>query len=281
MQPTVDDSQAVKERTAAHWSANPIASRHVDFHPVHEEFSRGWFEEHARFRYEEYGPWMREVAGFDRHAGELMLEVGCGMGTDLLEFARGGARVVGVDITPRHLELAARRFSLFGRRAALHRGDAERLPFRDESFDFVYSNGVLHHTPDTAGAVREIHRVLKPGGTATVLLYHRGSVYYRYQICLLWGTKAILKRLLGRGGWIWDFRWRDHVAHSTDGDSNPLTTLYTESECRALFDRFSSITTRIVHLNPADFPILRRLSPAKRAALERRWGWYVVIDARR
>jgi ubiquinone/menaquinone biosynthesis C-methylase UbiE len=69
--------------------------------------------------------------------------------------------------------------------------DGERLPFRTESFDVVYSNGVLHHTPDTAGAIREVHRVLRPGGTAKVMLYHRNSLNYWIEIVLRRGLLGL------------------------------------------------------------------------------------------
>ncbi len=276
---TNDPRNRIKLRTAEHWSENPIAARHPDFRPTHPEFSKGWFEEHSHFRYVDYGPWMREVAGFDRHSGEFMLEVGCGMGTDLLEFARGGARVVGLDLTWRHLELAARRFSFFGQRGRFLRGDAERLPFPDEKFDFVYSNGVLHHTPDTEGAVREIHRVLKPGGSATILLYHRNSLHYRFQICLYWATEDLAKRLLGRGGRLRNFRLSDHLARSTDGNTNPLTRVFSASACRAMARDFTRVRTRIVHLNRGDAWFLKWVPERLMKALEQRWGWYVVIEA--
>jgi ubiquinone/menaquinone biosynthesis C-methylase UbiE len=274
-----DPSDAIKARTADHWSENPIAARHAEFHPTHPEFSKGWFEEHSRFRYVEYGRWMRDVAGFDRHRGELLLEVGCGMGTDLLEFARGGAHIIGLDLTYRHLELAARRFSFFGQRGRFLRGDAERLPFPDARFDFVYSNGVLHHTPDTEGAVREIHRVLKPGGGTTILLYHRNSLHYRFQICLHWAAKDLAKRLLGRGGRLRDFRLSEHLAHSTDGVTNPLTRVFTARACRAMARDFTQVRTRIIHLNRGDAWFLKWVPARLMSALERRWGWYVVIEA--
>jgi SAM-dependent methyltransferase len=273
------DELEIKRRTAAHWSENPIGARATGFHPKNREFTRGWFEEHARFRYVDYGPWMREVAGFDRHRGERMLEVGCGMGTDLLEFARGGAQVAGLDLTKRHLDLAVRRFALFGQTGRFYRGDAERLPFPDDTFDFVYSNGVLHHTPDTARSIREIHRVLKPGGSTVLLLYHRNSIIYRVQICGVWAAKDLGKRLLGRGGRLVDFRLSDHLARSTDGATNPLTRVFSERECRDMCRAFGAVRTRIVHLNRRDAYFLRFLPQGALLWLERRWGWYVVIEA--
>ncbi|HZE19597.1 MAG TPA: methyltransferase domain-containing protein, partial [Candidatus Angelobacter sp.] len=272
----------IKRRTAEHWSDIPIGTRTAGFDPKNREFTREWFEEHARFRFVDYGPWMREVAGFERHRGDRMLEVGCGMGTDLLEFARGGARVAGLDLTKRHLDLALRRFALFGQAGTFYRGDAENLPFRDKSFDFVYSNGVLHHTPDTARSIREIHRVLKPGGTTTILLYHRNSLHYRFQICGLFAAREVLYRiaakLRGRKVRILDFRLDEHLTRMTDGETNPLTKVFSVAECRELCRGFREVRARVVHLNRRDVFFLKWLPASILPALARRWGWYVVVE---
>ena len=127
---------------------------------------------------------MPRVMGFGKFRGARLLEFGCGMGTYLLQFARGGARCTGVYLTPRSVEITRHRFRLYGMDGAFMIADGERLPFASESFDVVYSNGVLHHTPDTAGAFREVHRVLRPGGVARVMLYHRNSLNYWFEFVL-------------------------------------------------------------------------------------------------
>jgi ubiquinone/menaquinone biosynthesis C-methylase UbiE len=269
----------VKAATARHWAATPIGTRTTGFHPEHAEFTPAWFEEQKRFRYVDYAPWLADLAGFERHRGDLVLEVGCGMGTDLLEFAAHGARVVGLDLTRRHLELARRRFRASGRAGSFQQGDAERLPFASGVFDFVYSCGVLHHTPDGASAVREIHRVLKPGGRATILLYHRNSFVYRFKICGYLALREIARRLLGRGGRLRDFRPADLLSASTDGPENPLTRVYSRAECRRLCAGFRQVTTRVAHLNRKDVLFLHPLPRPLLALLARRWGWYVAIEA--
>ena len=132
---------------------------------------------------------MPELMGFNQFAGARLLEVGCGMGTDLLQFARGGAICTGIDLTPRSIEITRHRFALYGERGYFLIGDGERLPFADATLDVVYSNGVLHHTPDTAGAIIELHRVLKPGGIAKVMVYHKNSINY-------WGEMMLHRGLL-------------------------------------------------------------------------------------
>src|SRR5438045_6343084 len=128
---------------------------------------------------------MPEVMGFDKFAGKRLLEVGCGMGTDLLQFARGGAICTGIDLTPRSVEVSSLHFGLYDLRADFVLGDGERLPFGDASFDVVYSNGVLHHTPDTARALQEAQRVLRPGGALYFSVYNKNSIVYRVNLVLI------------------------------------------------------------------------------------------------
>ena len=123
-----------------------------------------------------------------------VLEVGCGLGTDGAQFAKAGANYTGIDLTDAAVDLARRRFELFQLPGTFRVADAERLDFPDNTFDIVYSHGVLHHTPDTAAAVREIHRVLRPGGKAVVMLYHRDSYNYRVNISMLRRTGVQLLR---------------------------------------------------------------------------------------
>ncbi len=119
---------------------------------------------------ERYGiyPWLPEVGEFRQHEGERVLEIGCGTGCDLLQFARHGALATGVDITPGHLKLARQRV---GNLATVLYGDGRDLPFPDASFDYVYSHGVLHHSDEPRKVVHEIFRVLRPGGRFNIHVY--------------------------------------------------------------------------------------------------------------
>ncbi|HSO75755.1 MAG TPA: methyltransferase domain-containing protein [Blastocatellia bacterium] len=178
-----------KQRARDQWTADPCGAH------VAREFEFGtleYFDAIERYRYGSYAPWMKSAIGFERFAGKRVLEVGCGTGTDLVQFARAGARVTGLDLTPRSIEIARLRFEVYELAGQFAIGDCEHLSFPDSSFDAVYSFGVLHHTPDTSRAIREIYRVLHPGGTAIVMLYHRASLYY-------WGS-VILKHGLIEGG---------------------------------------------------------------------------------
>lgn len=134
------------------------------------------FRKHSDERYR-LEPYIRSFARFDEGFGQDVLEIGVGMGADHLEWAKSRPRhLVGVDLTPRAVAWTTQRLVTYGFASELSEGDAEHLPFADDSFDIVYSWGVLHHSPDTPKAFREAHRVLRPGGTLRAMIYHRPSM---------------------------------------------------------------------------------------------------------
>ena len=179
----------LKDRVRAFWQANPCGTKFTDA----EEGSRLFFErvEEHRYRTEWHIPAAADFAG---SRGKRVLEIGCGLGTDGAQFAKAGAIYTGVDLTDAAVGLARRRFELDGLPGEFRVADAENLDFAGETFDIVYSHGVLHHTPDTARAIGEAHRVLRPGGRAVVMLYHRDSYNYRVNIGMLRRVGARLLR---------------------------------------------------------------------------------------
>ena len=265
---TSDDKQRAREQ----WSRDPAGAV---YGRTHEVGSREFFDEVERHRYDEYAPWMREVMGFNDFPGQRLLEVGCGMGTDLLQFARGGAQVTGVDLTPRSIEISRRHLSLYGQSGEFALADCEMLPFADESFDVAYSNGVLHHTPDTAGAVREIHRVLRPGGQTRVMLYHRRSFGFWTQVILLHG---ILRAEFLRGNSTADIMSK-HV-EVNQGGGRPLVKAYSRREARELFSMFGQVKVQIEQLTRSEFYFLSRIIPENIfRKLRTTVGWNVIISA--
>ena len=120
--------------------------------------------------------YLPQLVDFSAFGGLRLLEIGCGIGTDLVRFARGGARVTGVDLAPTAIDLARKNFQLHGVTAEeLRVENGEALPYPDGSFDVVYGHGVVQYTADAPQLIRECHRVLKPGGTAIFMVYNRVS----------------------------------------------------------------------------------------------------------
>ena len=262
-----------KVRAREQWSQDPCGAVHGE----HEFGTREFFDTVERHRYTEYAPWMPQLMGFDKFRDARLLEIGCGMGTDLLQFARGGACCTGVDLTPRSIEITRHRFRLYNADGAFMISDGENLPFRDESFDVIYSNGVLHHTPDTAGAIREVHRVLRPGGTAKVMLYHRNSLNYWFDIVL---RRGVLRADFLRGRSVAEIMSR--VVEFSSHDARPLVKVYSRKEARELFSMFKDVRVDVEQLTRAE---LRFLSPVVSEAmfdkLRKKIGWNVIVTAKK
>src|SRR5437660_9215696 len=199
------------------------------------------------------------------------------MGTELLQFARCGAKVTSTDLTPRSIEISRQHLALYGESGNFAIADCETLPFADDSFDVAYSNGVLHHTPDTAGAVGEIHRVLRPGGHARVMLYHRRSFAYWGEVILRHG---ILKGEFLRGNSTADIMSK-YVEFNESG-GRPLVKVYSRRQARDLFAMFREVNLQVEQLMRSELYLPGRFVPeALFSLLRRAIGWNVIISARK
>lgn len=153
-----------------YWNQH-IHDLEITTHPVG---TRGFFADLDQYHFEKLHHLVRLV-DFNAYRGKRVLEVGCGAGTDLVRFAKGGAIVTGVDLSSSAIALARENFAQQGLSADLREADGERLPFADGSFDLVYAHGVIQYTPDTERIVEECRRVLTPGGEAVFQAYNRVS----------------------------------------------------------------------------------------------------------
>lgn len=136
--------------------------------------TRGFFDELDEYRFDKLR-YLPRVVDFNGFRGKRLLEVGCGAGIDLARFAGGGANVTGIDLAPTSIALAQKNFEQRGLSGELLVMDGEHMTFPDNSFDVVYGHGVLQYAADPAQIVREINRVLRPGGTAILQVYNRHS----------------------------------------------------------------------------------------------------------
>lgn len=180
----------------------------------------------------ELEPYIESFAGFERERDRDVLEIGVGLGADHQRFAQAGARLSGVDLTSRAVRHTRNRLALFGLESNLREADAEALPFANETFDLVYSWGVLHHSPDTAKAINEVHRVLRRGGGARIMIYNKHSLVGY----MLWLRYALL---VGRP-------WRSLKDIYSYHLESPGTKAYTVGEARKLFERFAEVNIRTV-----------------------------------
>jgi SAM-dependent methyltransferase len=225
-----------------------------------------FLEELERYRYEKM-PYLRDIVRAPSWRGKRVLEIGCGPGMDLLQLAGAGARVTGMDLTPPAVRLAKRHLQIRKLPGSVLEGNAEISPFADNTFDAVYSHGVLHHTVDTQRAIDEVHRVLKPGGEAVIMLYHRLSWF-----------------------WLLSKATRTPVEHA-DADA-PIVRVYSTGEVRRLFHKFSKVdvaterfpakTKKFKGLKGLGFngvfvPIFNALP----TSITGRWGWHLMIYAKK
>lgn len=180
-------------------------------------------------------PEIIEFAEFPKFKGKKTLEIGVGLGADHQKLAEHGAILSGIDLTPRAINHTKRRFELMGLNSDLQIADAENLPFEDNSFDAVYSWGVLHHSPDTQKAVNEVYRVLKPGGLAKIMIYNKYSLIGY----MLWARYALLKFNPFKS---LNIIYSDHL-------ESPGTKAYSYDEAKSLFSKFDidSIDSPLTH----------------------------------
>src|SRR4051812_23933717 len=265
-----------KRAAVEQWTADPCEAHSAGGEPG----SREYFARLLAAR-DAYGTWFQEELGHEATGGLDVLDVGCGQGIDVARYAMAGARATGIDLTPRHTELARTHLSAFGLTGEIVQGDAESLPFADASFDRVSSNGVLHHTPDMPAALREVRRVLRPGGEARLIVYNRASLHYWVDQVLYEG---IIKRRL--------FRERSmegvlagSVEYSSIG-ARPLVRVYSPRKFRRLMVDvgFTDVSTTVRHFRAGDTFVTRLLEPrvgklrdpALLDRIGRRAGWYVI-----
>jgi SAM-dependent methyltransferase len=197
---------------------------------------------------------------FDAWRGRDVLDLGCGTGVEVVRFARGGARVVGVDIAERAVALTRQNLAQQGLAARLETADGEALPFAESAFDFVYAHGVMQYTGNDRQLVGEVHRVLRPGGMAMFQAYNRVS----------WLN--LLSKVM-----------KVPLEH----EDAPVLRRYSIAELRSRFDAFASV--RVV---PERFPVTSRLHKGWKAAVYnglfvgafnalprpwvRRFGWHLL-----
>lgn len=216
------DDEELKARVRDHWDREPCGTRGLTSDDPRERLREA---EVFRYEVDEHIP---RFARFTEAGGLRVLEIGVGAGTDFVQWLRSGATAVGVDLSPESLAEAQARVdaeALSG--AELLVADAERLPFADESFDVVYSYGVLHHSPDTRAAIREVHRVLRRGGEARLMIYHVPS----WTGLLLWAVHGAARLR----PWLTPRRAiYDHL-------ESPGTKAYTLAEARELLADFAEV----------------------------------------
>lgn len=213
---------AEKEDVRDFWNKGSCGEVYAD-----GQSERDYYETHMKARYQ-LEPYIRDFARFSDGKDKDVLEIGVGMGADHVEWAKSGPRsLTGVDLTPRAVEHTNKRLDVYHLQSNVLVSDAENLPFEDNSFDMVYSWGVLHHSPNTPKAIDEVYRILRPGGTARIMVYHK----YALVGYMLWARYGLLR---GR-----PFRPLADIYHHHL--ESPGTKAYTVSEAKEMCSKFSHL----------------------------------------
>lgn len=252
MRKTFTSDSELNSRVRSWWHQNPF-----NYFVKDEEGSWEFFRNIDRkflkwipFMQEGGYPFLSRYVDMKGLKGKKVLDIACGTGVLTEQFVRMGADVTAIDLTPKAVELTKKRLALYGLSATVIEADAQKLPFPDNSFDFVCAWGCLMHMPRTEQAIAEIHRVLVPGGKMIAMMYHRDSVHLRY--CIQLGRGILRLQYLSYDDQSLTNRYTDG-AHK---GGNMLARFYSRKEFRGLFSAFKNMQVKIHdnHGMPAQLP---------------------------
>lgn len=220
-------AQTLKEEIREFWNTHVCGTLLTN----KEKYTLDYYEEIEDKRYQIH-PEVFSFAQFTRFFGKRVLEIGVGAGTDFIQWVRAGAKAYGIDLAPEAIEHVKKRLEIYGLQAMeVKLGDAENIDYQDNFFDLVYSFGVIHHTPNTQKALEEIIRVLKPGGTAKIMVYNRCSLLAFF----FWIKHALLKLRPWKSiSWVlWNFM------------ESKGTKAYTVREIKSILSKYSIYDLKI------------------------------------
>jgi ubiquinone/menaquinone biosynthesis C-methylase UbiE len=259
---------------AAHvWNASPAGTTHAgSLAPGSFEF----FETVLKRRSQTELSWLPQIIPFERTSGRSVLELGCGAGYDAYEFSKQQARYVGIDIAGQNLVRTRTHLGFYGYAPQVLCGDVECLPFQNNSFEILYSFGVLHHTPDIEKSLREAHRVLKPSGELWLAVYHKNSIFY-------WASLYLKDHIIGKGYKKRTFEERLSMVEYTTSEQRPIVNVYSRHHFKNLLSQagFKVCSLQVRKLQAADLPFQTRITipQAWLDFIGRFFGWYLIAKA--
>ena len=246
------------EKVKEFWNKRPCNIRHSD----KEVGSMEYFLEVSKRKYT-VEPHILNFAEFENWNNKKVLEVGCGIGTAAHSFIENGAIYKGIDLSKKSIEVAKQRLNVFNLNGIIEEADIENYPTNNmEKFDLVYSFGVLHHTPDTKKAVKNIYNLLNDGGIFKLMLYAKNSWKY---FCI----KDGLDRYEAESG-------------------VPIADVYTNEEVYDLLKDFKNVKIQQKHIFPYKIPQYKKYEYEKQdyfkempnelfKCLENNLGWHLCI----
>jgi ubiquinone/menaquinone biosynthesis C-methylase UbiE len=268
-------SQTDVGKVRDYWNSRPCNIRHSTCAVGSKEY----FDEVEKRKYF-VEPHIPAFAEFARWKGKRVLEIGCGIGTDTINFARAGAQVTAVDLSDESLKIARRRAEVFGLKINFFQANAEELSsvVPVETYDLVYSFGVIHHTPHPEKVIAEIKKYMGPQSEFRIMMYYRRSwkvfwILVKYGKCAFWKLDELIAR------------------YSEAQTGCPITYSYTAKSIKKLLEGFEITDVRVDHIFPYSIPeykkyeykkvwYFRWLPPAVFCWMERHWGWHLCVTAK-
>lgn len=281
------------------WNEQPVGSNFVAY-----QQDKSFYDKYDEFRYRTEAHILDELNAID-FKNKKVLEIGLGQGADSMQIINRGGIYFGIDLTEESVRRVKERFRLFDKPyEEVRLANAEDIPYAENSFDIVYSHGVIHHSPNIEKIVSEIYRVLKPGGQAVIMLYHKNSYNYYVSIALLRRAGLLMllpfpflakliskltgesvarinrhKFYLKKEGSSY-FKMKNFIHRSTDGPDNVYASVWTDRSSKELFQQFDKIETNVHFLNERHLLGFQNLlSKPFKKSIAQKYGWHLWIKA--
>ncbi|HVG40794.1 MAG TPA: class I SAM-dependent methyltransferase [Chitinophagaceae bacterium] len=295
------DTNSIQEQIKKFWNENPVGTNFIN-----DKVGKQFFLDYDAIRYRMEGHILEEINSISwKH--KKVLEIGLGQGSDSMQIVLNGGIYSGIDITEESIHRLKERFAIFNLPYSdLLLADARKIPFEDGTFDIVFTHGVIHHSPHMAQIINEVHRVLKPGGKAVMMVYHKSSVNYWMNIFTIRrvGLLAIrvfqpaiklISKLTGESvdritkhresfkkqGFNY-LKMKNFIHKSTDGPDNIYSTVWTQKSILPLLSSFSKIDFKVHYLNERHLMGLQHILPASfKKYLSRKFGWHLWVYAQK
>lgn len=277
---SIMENEEIKNKTRSVWGATPAGSM---LGAGQKLGTKEYFKQVVEKRFANECDWMFEVVDFKSYKDKRVLEIGCGCGYDAYQFCVHGARYTGIDLVPQNPILARNNLKYFGCSVETYEMDVEQLRLPANHYDFVFSFGVLHHVPDIDLALRNIYRVVRPGGGVQVIVYHKISIFYLLHIAFFdwilrgkFRTISLAKRL--------------SMIEFTESGQLPLVTVYSKRELQKKIKDAGFIIedVKIRKLKAEDLPNIKFIARFYKyipgwvlSWMSRRWGWYLSVKAQK
>jgi ubiquinone/menaquinone biosynthesis C-methylase UbiE len=292
---TKKDNEEIKQ----FWNENPVGSNFITY-----QEGKKFYEDYDDFRYKTEGHIIDELNKINLH-NKKTLEIGLGQGADSMQLIDRGAVYYGIDLTDESVRRVKERFSLFNKTyQEISVANAENIPYRDNFFDVIYTHGVIHHSPSIQKITEEIYRVLKPGGQAVIMLYHKNSFNYYISINFFRRIGLVMlmifpflstlvskltgeskerinrhRELIKKEGWRY-LKMKNFIHRSTDGPDNVYSSVWTSKSAKKLLCKFVSTKTNVHFLNERHLLGMQHLlSGSLKNRIAHRYGWHLWIKA--